>query len=69
MELSDQDIDFIIEALKFYNASHDGSELAESLMSKFGNEVVMEEAFDPYTDPDTKAMLERSGVATYKYRR
>lgn len=33
------------------------------------NEAVVETAFDPYTDPDTKAMLERAGIATHKYRR
>lgn len=27
------------------------------------------EEFDPYSDPDTKAMLERAGIATHKYRR
>ena len=27
------------------------------------------EEFDPYTDPETKAMLELAGIATYKHRR
>ena len=26
------------------------------------------EGFDPYTDPDTVAMLERAGIATYMHR-
>ncbi len=27
------------------------------------------EKFDPWTDPETKAMLELAGIPTYKYRR
>ena len=29
----------------------------------------VQEAFNPYTDPETKAMLERAGIPTYQYRR
>jgi len=41
-----------------------GAEIVEAI-DQLGSQ---ESIFDPYTDPDTVAMLERSGIATYKFR-
>lgn len=38
-------------------------------ISRFLNKPVQAvEEFDPYRDPDTVRMLERAGIATYKFR-
>lgn len=42
-----------------------GAEIVEAIDAIVSNESV----FDPYTDPDTVAMLELSGIATHKFRR
>lgn len=53
------------EALRFSN----GAEIVEAIDNKLNTGTMMVEQFDPYSDPETKAMLERAGIATHRHRR
>ena len=65
MELSDNDIKFILEAVEFYIEHHADGKLAESVRDKFVTGMLVEDGFNPYTDPETRALLSRAGIATH----
>jgi len=56
-------------SLRFSN----GMDIVEAIDAQLGEGpssvvIVEDDEFDPYTDPDARMMLERAGIATYRYR-
>jgi len=52
-------------SLRFSN----GAEIVDAIDEILGNpQLEIIEDFDPYTDPETVAMLELGGIATYRHR-
>lgn len=53
------------EALRFSS----GADIVEAIDEELETETTVVEEFNPYTNPDSKAMLERAGIPTHNHRR